>query len=58
MLRPAVIARKVSHCSKSEKGAHAFAVFASIAQTARKAGDSITDTFRILLAVPETEGGE
>lgn len=36
ILRPAVIARKVSHCSKNQRGAHAFAAFVSIAQTARK----------------------
>jgi len=35
-LRPAVIARKVSHCSKNERGAHAFAAFASVLQTLRK----------------------
>jgi transposase len=52
MLRPAVIARKVSHCSKNESGAHAFAAFASIAQTARKAGASITSTFRALISTP------
>jgi transposase len=50
MLRPAVIARKVSHCSKNEAGAHAFAVFASIAQSARKAGASINASFRLLLS--------
>lgn len=36
ILRPAVIARKVSHCSKNQRGADAFAAFASIIQTARK----------------------
>ena len=36
ILRPAVIARKVSQCSKNRRGAEAFAAFASIAQTARK----------------------
>jgi transposase len=36
ILRPAVIARKVSHCSKNQRGAEAFAAFASIIQTARK----------------------
>jgi hypothetical protein len=35
-LRPAVIARKVSHCSKNERGAHAFAAFTSLLQTMRK----------------------
>jgi transposase len=36
MLRPAVIARKVSHCSKNERGAYATAAFLSVIQTARK----------------------
>lgn len=36
MLRPAVIARKVSHCSKNERGAYARAAFLSVIQTARK----------------------
>jgi hypothetical protein len=35
-LRPAVIARKVSQCSKNERGAYAFAAFVSLAQTFRK----------------------
>jgi hypothetical protein len=38
ILRPAVIARKVSHCSKNQRGADAFAAFVSILQTARKHG--------------------
>lgn len=36
ILRPAVIARKVSHCSKNQRGADAFCAFASVIQTARK----------------------
>ena len=36
MLRPAVIARKVSHCSKNEQGAYATSIFLSILQTLRK----------------------
>ena len=45
ILRPAVIARKVSHCSKNQRGAEAFAAFASIVQTARKlAQRSISQT--------------
>jgi len=31
-LRPAVIARKVSQCSKNERGAYAFAAFISLAR--------------------------
>lgn len=37
-LRPAVIARKVSHCSKNERGARAFEAFASVVQTLKKRG--------------------
>lgn len=33
MLRPAVIARKVSHCSKNDSGATAYAAFMSVVQT-------------------------
>jgi hypothetical protein len=36
MLRPAVIARKVSHCSKNARGAYATAAFLSVIQTACK----------------------
>jgi hypothetical protein len=35
-LRPAVIARKVSHCSKNDIGARAFEAFTSVIQTLRK----------------------
>jgi transposase len=46
-LRPAVIARKVSHCSKNQQGADAFTAFASIAQTAIKNGaTSVSAAFR------------
>jgi transposase len=46
ILRPAVISRKVSQCSKNQDGADAFAAFASIAQTALKNGaTSITAAF-------------
>jgi hypothetical protein len=46
ILRPAVIARKVSQCSKNQRGAHAFAAFASVAQTIRKqARQSIVQGF-------------
>jgi transposase len=37
-LRPAVIARKVSHCSKNSAGAHAFAAFSSVVRTLAKQG--------------------
>ena len=48
-LRPAVIARKVSHCSKNLRGSEAFAAFTSIARTAVKNGAaSVTDVFHRL----------
>jgi hypothetical protein len=37
-LRPAVIARKVSQCSKNGRGAHAFEVFTSVVRTLAKNG--------------------
>jgi hypothetical protein len=50
-LRPAVIARKVSHCSKNERGSEAFAAFTSVARTAVKNGAAtITDVFHRLIA--------
>ena len=38
-LRPAVIARKVSHCSKTTSGAEAFAAFTSVIRTLARSGD-------------------
>jgi transposase len=38
VLRPAVIARKVSQCSKNGPGAHAFEAFKSVVQTLAKRG--------------------
>lgn len=52
IIRPAVILRKVSQCSKNEAGAYAFSAFASIAQTARKASASVTSTFKLLFSSP------
>ncbi len=52
MLRPAVIARKVSQCSKTWSGAEAFATFTSVIQTLLKKGapssvvEALTDLFR------------
>ncbi|MGH3593522.1 MAG: IS66 family transposase [Pseudonocardiaceae bacterium] len=49
-LRPAVIARKVSQCSKNERGAEAFAAFTSVARTALKQGTAtVTDVFHHLI---------
>jgi hypothetical protein len=43
-LRPAVIARKVSQCSKNAQGAQAFAAFTSVVRTLTKTGaDSIVE---------------
>jgi hypothetical protein len=39
-LRPAVIARKVSHCSKNQRGARAFEAFTSVLHTIRKVNPS------------------
>jgi transposase len=39
-LRPAVIARKVSHCSKNQRGARAFEAFTSVLHTIRKVNSS------------------
>lgn len=51
ILRPAVIARKVSHCSKNQRGADAFAAFVSVAQTARKTPQqSLSQSFRALFS--------
>jgi transposase len=41
-LRPAVVARKVSHCSKNERGARAFEAFASVLHTIRKINPTAT----------------
>jgi transposase len=44
VLRPAVIARKVSQCSKNTPGAHAFEAFKSVVQTLAKQGvDSMVE---------------
>jgi transposase len=43
ILRPAVIARKVSHCSKNADGANAYAAFKTITETARKRGKSLVN---------------
>ena len=54
MLRPAVIARKVSQCSKTWSGAEAFATFTSVIQTLLKKGapssvvEALADLFRAL----------
>ena len=42
-LRPAVIARKVSQCSKNQRGADTFAVFASVTRTIRQRSGALLD---------------
>jgi transposase len=50
-LRPAIIARKVSHCSKNERGARAVEAFASVLETVRKTcANRISDALCSLLA--------
>ena len=57
-LRPAVIARKVSQCSKNQRGAEAFAAFVSVIQTATQAGASSTIAFlRNLFSTPASPSG-
>jgi transposase len=51
-LRPAVIARKVSQCSKNERGARAFEAFTSILQTFRKTNRSAALVSALLSCSP------
>jgi transposase len=52
-LRPAVIARKVSHCSRNQRGARAFEAFTSVIQTLRRTTSApIGIAFQNLLAPP------
>lgn len=56
-LRPAVIARKVSHCSKNDAGAHAFAAFTSVVRTLAKHGvDSLVEALYHLFQSPSLQG--
>ena len=53
-LRPAVIVRKVSHCSKNGAGAHAFAAFTSVVRTLAKHGvDSLVENLYQLFCGPD-----
>jgi transposase len=55
-LRPAVIARKVSQCSKNNRGASAFAVFTSVIRTLLKTeADAVVDTLSRLLCPPQLQ---
>ncbi|MGH2376132.1 MAG: IS66 family transposase [bacterium] len=51
-LRPAVIARKVSHCSKTERGARTFEAFVSVVETLKKTCSPAGAAFCRLLAGP------
>ena len=51
ILRPAVIARKVSHCSKNDRGAYATSAFLSVIQTARKSIAGIVSTMATVIGV-------
>jgi transposase len=52
-LRPAVVARKVSHCSKNERGARAFEAFTSVLQTFHKMDPSAAATILTKLISPQ-----
>ena len=52
-LRPAVIARKVSPCSKNQGGAAAYAAFKSVIGTLKKSGGEVLAQLTRLLAPPQ-----
>jgi len=55
-LRPAVIARKVSHCAQNDAGAHAFAAFTSVVRTLAKQGiDSLVENLYHLFRGPDVQ---
>jgi transposase len=56
-LRPAVIARKVSHCSKTQRGARAFEAFTSVLQTFRKTNSSALAASLTALITPQPATG-
>jgi transposase len=52
-LRPAVIARKVSQCSKNSRGTHAFEAFSSVVRTLTKQGiDAVVEALYHLFRFP------
>jgi transposase len=57
-LRPAVIARKVSQCSKNDRGAEAYAAFKSVIRTLLKKGANVVEELARLLnpssSLPDT----
>jgi transposase len=55
-LRPAVIARKVSQCSKNQAGAYAFAAFKSMIQTlVKRDAGSLLEALYALFCSPEAQ---
>jgi transposase len=55
-LRPAVIAREVSHCSKNDRGAHAFAAFTSVVRTlAKHSADVLVEGLYHLFRTPSLQ---
>jgi transposase len=55
-LRPAVIARKVSQCSKNDAGAYAFSAFKSVIQTLVKRGTgSLVEALYALFCSPKAQ---
>jgi hypothetical protein len=55
--RPAVIARNVSQCSKTDRGTHAFEAFTSVARTLTKQGiDSLVEGLYHLFRSPSIQG--
>jgi transposase len=56
-LRPAVIARKVSHCSKNQNGTRAFEAFTSVLQTIRKTSPSTLAASVAKLLSPQPASG-
>lgn len=56
-LRPAVIARKVSHCSKNSNGARAFEAFTTVLHTIRKTDRSTLAASLTALISPQPASG-
>ena len=54
-LRPAVIARKVSHCSKNERGAESYSAFKSVIGTLKKSGGNVLEKLKELIAPSQSE---
>lgn len=52
LLRPAVIARKVSQCSKNSAGAKAHAGFMSVLETFKRRGQDLVEGLTTLLGGP------